>query len=190
MSSKHTYASALSPEYPLLGLLIQQPAHGYRIHQRLTTDLGQIWHISLSQVYNILKRMETHRFIIGQMQEQVGSPAKRHFKATQKGAKRFEEWLKTPSGSSVRAIRVEFITRLYFALAINKEEASHLIDEQIKESHKHLEILKDALDLLPLDQVFNRLALELRVHQLESILDWLPPMQYNSWVINTPFYRG
>lgn len=174
MSTKHTYASALSPEYPLLGLLIQEPAHGYRIHQRLTTDLGQIWRISLSQVYNILKRMETHGFIIGHMQEQVGTPARRLFEATQKGTKRFEEWLYTPSGSSVRAIRVEFITRLYFALARDKEQASQLIDEQIMESQKQLENLKSALDLLPLDQVFNQLALELRIHQLESILDWLP----------------
>lgn len=174
MPSKQAYASAISPEYPLLGLLIQQPAHGYKLHQRLTTDLGQIWRISLSQVYNILKRMETNGFIIGQMQEQVGTPARRHFKATQKGAKRFEEWLYTPSGSSVRAIRVEFITRLYFAYSINKEQAIHLVDEQIMESHKRLGIIKNALDLLPLDQVFNRLALELRIRQLESILDWLP----------------
>ncbi len=174
MPSKHTYASALSPEYPLLGLLIQQPAHGYRLHQRLTSDLGQIWHISLSQVYNILKRLETHRFIIGQMQEHVGTPARRCFEATPEGVERFEEWLFTPSGSSVRAIRVEFLTRLFFATAIKKEQANHLIDEQIRESRKHLEILKGALDLLPLDQAFNQLALELRVRQLESILDWLP----------------
>jgi DNA-binding PadR family transcriptional regulator len=174
MSSKHTYASTLSPEYPLLGLLIQQPAHGYRLHKRLNTDLRQIWHISLSQTYNILKRLETQKFIIGQMQEQVGTPARCKFKATPEGVKRFEEWLFTPSGSSARAIRVEFITRLYFALTIYKERASQLIDEQIAESHKHLEILRGALDLLPLDQAFNRLALELRIRQLESILDWLP----------------
>lgn len=174
MSPEHTYASTLSPEYPLLGLLIQQPAHGYRLHQRLTTDLRQIWRISLSQTYNILKRLEAHRFIIGQIQEQAGTPARRHFEATPEGVKRFEEWLYTPSGSSARAIRVEFITRLYFALAIYKEQASQLIDEQIIESHKHLEILKGELDLLPLDQAFNRLALELRIRQLESILDWLP----------------
>ncbi len=174
MSSKHTYASALSPEYPLLGLLIQQPAHGYSLHQRLTTDLGQIWRISLSQAYNILKRLETQEFIIGQMQEHVGTPARRHFEATPKGVKRFDEWLYSPSGSSVRAIRVEFLTRLYFALAIDKEQSSHIINEQIRESSKRLEIMKGVLDLLPLDQTFNRFALELRVRQLESILDWLP----------------
>ena len=83
-------------------------------------------------------------------------------------------WYSSEALFGARAIRVEFITRLYFALAIYKERASQLIDEQITESHKHLEILKSALDLLPLDQTFNRLALELRVRQLESILDWLP----------------
>jgi DNA-binding PadR family transcriptional regulator len=174
MPSKHSYASVLSPEYPLLGLLIQQPAHGYRLHQRLTTDLGQIWRISLSQTYNILKRLETHDFILGQMQEHAGTPARRHFEATLKGVKRFEEWLYTPSGSSVRAIRVEFLTRLYFALAKNKEQSTRIIDDQIRESSKHLEMMRGTLDHLPLEQTFNRLALELRVRQLESILDWLP----------------
>ena len=174
MPSKHTYASSLSPEYPLLGLLIQQPAHGYSLHQRLTTDLGEFWRISLSQTYNILKRLETHGFIIGWVQEHVGTPARRQFEATPKGVKRFEQWLFAPSGSSVRAIRVEFLTRLYFALALYKEQTSDLIDEQISESNKHLEIIKGALDLLPLDKTINRLALELRVRQLESILDWLP----------------
>lgn len=179
MTSMQTYASALSPEYPLLGLLIQQPAHGYRLHKRLTTDLGQIWHIGLSQTYNILKRLETQGFITGHTQEQIGAPGKRRFEATQKGVDRFDEWLYTPSGTSVRAIRVEFITRLYFALATNKERASHLIAEQVTESHKHLVILKEALDLVPLDQAFNRLALQLRIHQLESILEWLPGCNTN-----------
>ncbi len=179
MSSKHMYASAISPEYPLLGLVIQQPAHGYMIHQRLTTDLGQIWHISLSQAYSILKRMETHEFIIGQMQKQVGTPARRRFEVTPKGVVRFEEWLYTPSGTSVRAIRVEFITRLYFALATNKDQASLLIAEQVTESHKHLVLLKEALNLISLDQTFNRLALQLRIHQLESILEWLPRCKTN-----------
>ena len=35
----------------LLGLLAIRPDHGYELHQRLSNDLGQVWHISLSQTY-------------------------------------------------------------------------------------------------------------------------------------------
>jgi DNA-binding PadR family transcriptional regulator len=34
------YASALSPEYALLGFLAQKAAHGYELHQRLSNELG------------------------------------------------------------------------------------------------------------------------------------------------------
>ena len=174
MSPKHPYASTLSPEYPLLGLLIQRPGHGYRIHQRLTTELGNLWRISLSQTYNILKRLETQGFIDGQMQQRASTPARRTFEATPEGEKRFEEWLHATSGSSVRAIRVEFITRLYFALARNKGQAERIIDEQIMACQERLDFLRGNLDRLPTDQAFDRLGLELRIHQLESLLAWLP----------------
>ena len=57
----------LSPEYALLGLLDLQPMHGYELHQRLTKELGQIWHVSLSQAYNILKRLEHKNLIYGDL---------------------------------------------------------------------------------------------------------------------------
>ena len=69
------HASALSPEYALLGLLAGSPAHGYELHQVFTTDLGQVWHLSLSQTYNILNRLEAQGFIDGSLQEQEKLPA-------------------------------------------------------------------------------------------------------------------
>ena len=49
-----TQAAALSPEYVLLGFLNQQPAHGYDLHEHIEAELGQIWHISLSETMNSL----------------------------------------------------------------------------------------------------------------------------------------
>ena len=54
-----TQAAAVSPEYVLLGLLNLQPAHGYALHERITQELGTIWHISLSQTYSLLNRLES-----------------------------------------------------------------------------------------------------------------------------------
>lgn len=69
--------SAFSPACVLLGLLAQQPAHGYDLHQHLTADLGHLWRISLSQTYNILNRLEAQGLISGSVQEQAKRPARR-----------------------------------------------------------------------------------------------------------------
>jgi DNA-binding PadR family transcriptional regulator len=180
MARKSTYTSALSPEYALLGLVWQQPDHGYELHQRLVEDLGQIWHISLSQTYNILNRLEARGYISGTTQEQDKLPDRRQFDLTEAGRQRFEAWLHEPSGSSVRAIRVEFMTRLYFAHGIDRELADKIIETQISETRAGLSRLKALLSKIPEDRLFNRLGLELRVRQLASILDWLNDCQ---WVL-------
>ncbi len=173
MSSDSSYASALSPEYALLGLLAQQSAHGYELCQRLVAELGHVWHISLSQTYNILNRLEAHGWIAGVLQEQVKLPAKRTYALTEAGRQRFEAWLAQPTGCSVRAIRVEFITRLYFVQGLYPARVGPLIDAQLDDVRASLARLERILGDIPSEQTFNRLGVELRLRQLASICDWL-----------------
>lgn len=170
---KSPFIGSLSPEFALLGLLSQGPAHGYELHQRLTTELGQVWHLSQSQIYNILNRLEGKSYIHGTVLEQKKLPAKRLFTLTKSGQDRFNGWLYSPSRSSVRAIRVEFTTRLYFALAIDQDLASDLISGQIDETQVGLQRLIKRRSSIPDDQIINRLGLDLRIRQLKSILNWL-----------------
>ena len=173
MSRRPAYASALAPEYALLGFLEQHPAHGYDLYQRLKAELGQVWHISLSQVYSLLKRLEDQGGILGETETQDKLPARRLFRLTEAGQQRFEVWLRAPTGSSVRAIRVEFITRLHFALARDHNLARNLIDAQAAAIRSGLARLETSLSELPSEQRFNHLGLSLRIGQLTSILDWL-----------------
>ncbi len=173
MVTKSGYIGPLSPEYALLGFLAQRPDHGYELHRRLAAELGQVWHASQSQVYNILKRLEMQGDITGTVQEQEKLPSRLFYQLTPSGRARFDTWLNTPTGSSVRAIRVEFITRLYFANQYNQDMVDALIDSQVEETSKGLARLKGMLDELAPDQIFNRLGLELRINQLISILEWL-----------------
>lgn len=173
ISRSPPYASTLSPEFAISGFLAQRPSHGYDLYQRLTAELGQVWHISLSQVYNILKRLEDQWMILGEIETQEKLPARRLFHLTEAGQQRFETWLRAPTGCSVRAIRVEFTTRLYFALAREHSLARSLIDAQADAIRAGLAQLETSLDELPTGQLFNRLGLALRIGQLTSILDWL-----------------
>ncbi len=168
-----TYSSALSPEYALLGFLAQQPAHGYQLHQRLVTELGQVWHVSLSQTYNILKRIEAQGLIAGETQQQDKLPPRLKYHLTNAGRERLEKWLLTPTGSSVRAIRVEFITRLYFAALLGPDVPARLIQGQKDVTQSALDRLEASLAQLHGNQTFNYLGLDLRVRQLRAALDWL-----------------
>jgi DNA-binding PadR family transcriptional regulator len=168
-----TQAAAVSPEYVLLGFLNQQPAHGYALHERITQELGTIWHISLSQTYNLLNRLESQGYIAGIAQEQDKLPARRKFGVTSAGRRRFEDWLSVSTEPSAHAIRVEFLTRLFFALAISPASAQNVIDQQIVRTQDGLVQLQAQLTELPPEQTFNRLGLEFRVRQLMSIAHWL-----------------
>jgi DNA-binding PadR family transcriptional regulator len=170
---KESHIGALSPEHALLGLLAQSPAHGYELYQRLSTDLSQVWHISMSQAYNILNRLEAQGYIAGVVQEQDKLPARRLFHLTSLGQQRYGDWLNASSGSSVRSIRLELLTRLYFARLAGPQQAHRLVDMQIAETRQGLERLRALLAGIPGDQLINRLSLELRIRQLESILEWL-----------------
>jgi PadR family transcriptional regulator, regulatory protein AphA len=173
VNSRPHNTGLLSPEFVLLGFLAEQPMHGYELHQRIESELGHIWHISQSQVYNILKRLEQQGYISGTVQAQTKLPNRFLFELTSSGMERFETWLDTPTVCSVRAIRVEFITRLFFAGQRDHSKAGALIDSQVNKIRIGLERLNRMLSELPPEQVFNRLGLELRITQLSSIREWL-----------------
>jgi DNA-binding PadR family transcriptional regulator len=173
MLSQSRRASGVSPEYALLGFLSQQPAHGYDLHQQLITNLGQIWHVSLSQTYNILNRLEGQGFISGSVQEQTKLPDRRRFRLTAAGRRRFESWMHSTAGCSVHAIRIEFATRLYFARAMSIDKARGAVEAQIADTQNCVRRLQQMLEDIPPEQVFNRLGVELRIRQLTSAIRWI-----------------
>lgn len=173
MSKKQPPASTISPEYLLLGFLNQAPTHGYDLHERIHRELGQIWHISLSQIYNILNRLEAEGYIKGEMKAQEKSPPRHYFQLTLSGRKRFEEWLNTPTKPSIHAIRVEFLTRLYFVYMTTPQAIHALLESQITQIQLDLAHIQIMHRELAADQVFNQLGAELRIRQLTSVIAWL-----------------
>ena len=166
-------ASSLSPEYVLLGLLAEKPDHGYELHRRLRSELGQVWRIRLNHCYNLLKRLEAQGLIEGEVESRGDAPDRRRFRLTRAGKARFESWMRSPAGTSVRAIRVEFMTKLYFLRSRAPKDLEALIDDQRQALAGDLKRLKNMLDQVEDDQPINRLALDLRISQLKAILGWL-----------------
>jgi DNA-binding PadR family transcriptional regulator len=163
----------LAPEFALMGFLYFQPQHGYDLHRRLQTNLREVWHISQSQAYNILRRLERQGLIEAIHQAQAKRPDRDCFSLTSTGRERFEAWLRAPTRGTVRAVRVEFLTRLFFAGQISEDFVSRLLQEQAEATRLDVHNLRQRLALLPAGQMINRLGLDLRVRQLSVFLDWL-----------------
>ncbi len=167
----------LTPENLILGLLSQQPAHGYELQRRLVEALGQVWHMQLNQVYNLLKRLEARGLVTGTDEPATGAPPRRRFAVTPAGRAQFEHWLNSPTPPNVRAIRVEFTSRLYFAVTRERRLALRLVHEQAAQVAIYVADLQRQLDATPSERSFDRLGLALRVRTLTGVLAWLEDCQ-------------
>jgi DNA-binding PadR family transcriptional regulator len=177
MEDKPHHIGTLSPEMALLGLLYEQPNHGYELHRKVITELGQVWHLSQSQAYSILKRLESHGDISVEEISQEKLPSIQLLSMTAQGRKRFLDWLRAPSGGSTRAIRMEFVTRLYFLRQYMPEELAEAFERQRAEAKRHIERLVKTRTELPGEQIYNRISLDLRLKQLNTVLVWLDECQ-------------
>jgi DNA-binding PadR family transcriptional regulator len=173
MSKKRVVTKATSPEYVVLGLLDIRPSHGYELHQRLSSELRYIWNISLSQVYNILNRLQEQGYVHSEPEPQEDLPDRQRYRLTESGVQRLEAWLRSPVGPSVRAIRMAFTTKLLLAHARGDPPPEDLISEQEAAIERGLRNLTRSYEELPQAQLFSRLSLRLRITQLEALFDWL-----------------
>lgn len=173
MAKKEHHSGNLSPEFALMGFLIEKPCHGYDLHQRLNTELGQVWHLSQSQAYAILKRLETRGDISARIVEQEKLPARQILHITTSGRKRFFAWLETEISTTARSVRLEFLTRLYFANLYRPEIISQIYQSQLNEINAKIEQLETLIEHLPPEQIYNRLSLDLRLQQMKLIETWM-----------------
>lgn len=163
----------LSPKYAVLGFLYIGPMHGYELDKQLRLSLHEVWHISQSQTYNILKHLEKEKLISTTHEQQEKRPAKDRLTLTDLGRAEFESWLYTPTPGRARAIRVEFITRLFFSARLSPDLPFQIIAEQAGAIRASLVDLRDRLTRIPGGQVFNRMGVEIRINQLEALLGWV-----------------
>ncbi|MBC7876651.1 MAG: PadR family transcriptional regulator [Anaerolineales bacterium] len=171
--TENKHSGNLSPEFALLGFLISGPSHGYDLHQRFVAELGHVWHLSQSQAYAILKRLENRGDISAQVVEQEKLPARQRLKITAQGRRRFFEWLELGISATARSIRLEFLTRLYFTQLHRPENTSQIYQAQFAKIESSIEELESLIEHLPLEQTFNHLSLDLRLQQMKLIQNWM-----------------
>jgi len=120
-----------STEFALLGTLMSGPMHGYEILRFFNEELGSTWHISTSQLYALLKKLENEGLLSSSVEVQETRPSRRVFSLSQEGKKVFLEWLHSPT-EHARDLRIEFLTKLFFIEHLSITGGSELIDKQIE----------------------------------------------------------
>jgi DNA-binding PadR family transcriptional regulator len=160
------------PEFAALGFLAMRPVHGYDLHQLFEARLGKVWRLGQSQLYAVLKRLEAQGLVEAAVEEGRNSLARKVFSTTTAGRVRLDAWLREPSDCSARILRLEFISRLFFARELEPALLLPIVDSQEAELRRHLATHRALLATLAAGDAFNRLGMELKVRQLESLLAW------------------
>jgi len=166
--------SPLTIEYALLGLLYQQPRHGYEIFQQLLAEdgLGLVWRLKQSQLYALLTKLEQQDYIIATLEPQDARPPRKMLQLTAAGREVFRDWLQTPVPQG-RKMRLEFMAKLYFARRLEPAAAVALIDGQRDICREWLASLQTQADALSAERPFEWLVYQFRIGQVEAMLNWL-----------------
>jgi DNA-binding PadR family transcriptional regulator len=165
--------TTLTPDHTILGLLAAKPQHGYQILESFNDpqQLGSVWRMSTSQIYAVLKRLETQGWISGHELASQNAPSRIEYAIADKGRKHLLNWLHDPHpSSSIRRVRVEFLSRLYITRLLGLP-----IETVILHQHTACKNERDRLLQLQQEQAVDVgwLTSELVIAQLEAILQWI-----------------
>lgn len=160
-------------EFVPLGFLVEEPIHGYELYRRFGETLAGLWRISESQMYATLKRLEDHGFVQGSSPEKVAAASRRVLSPSAAGKSLFDAWLLEPSVCNPKVVRLEFLTRLFFARRLAPGSVAGLFESQRAIFINTLE--RHAANRGSPGTGFDvfDLALAFSESQLRSALDWL-----------------
>ncbi len=114
-------------ELPILGLLKQEPMHGYQLSKELTDVLGGFWRVSYGSLYPTLKRLQKQAAVETQ-EAALGGRRKNVYRITSVGEKLFEELLQ--EGGQETSEDTKFRMRFAFFRYLKPETRIRLLERR------------------------------------------------------------
>lgn len=165
---EYTARRGFPTEYGLLGVLLDGPAHGYDIQQRLRLSLGSVWHVAWSQLYNALHGLEEKGWVATAAGESSSGPPRHTYSVTARGRRAFLEWATSPV-LRLRDVRVELLAKLHFLQRHAPRELGSLLDRQSDALRRALAQSRSPEG----DAWIASIAASFRKYQTESALTWI-----------------
>lgn len=157
-------------EYCALAALALDGGHGYDLFKDLTKRLGTVCKLGRSQVYGLLKKLETNGLIEHYKVPQENLPTKKVYRITRKGREELDMWLSEPA-LSLRDMRMEFFLKKYFAEYLSEDRGFELLGSQkriLDKNRRKVSQMKDSAHTW-----IEREALDFRETMLNSAMEWL-----------------
>ncbi len=159
--------------HAILGLLEQEPRHGYELRAAFEALVGgsSMWDLRPAQVYTTLNRLEDAGLVECSGVMQAGGPEKRVYALTADGRKELRGWLAAPLAVSHQ--RDAFFLKLMIALACGGDPAA-LVRIQRAHMYRELHLLTEHRSGLDPETVLAHVLLhDKAVMHLEADLRWL-----------------
>ena len=155
-----------SRRFLILGLLLEGTKHGYELHR---SHLLRIWGIPMSQLYNLLKRLEKEGLVQASVEMQENRPGRKTYALTEAGRLAFLDWVQSPV-EKMRDIRTEFLAKLYMVYRLNLGIGKRLVQEQVRVCERRREMLAGKL---PGAEPFEALVQRYRLTMIDATIGWL-----------------
>ena len=166
-----------SLEFALLGLLAQDPLHGYELRKRLRTIFGPFRALSFSVLYPQLRRM-TEVGLVEQESIPKGGRSKRTrlvYSITNKGRERFDQLTERVSPSAWEDDNFE--VHVAFFSPTSKRNRLRILEGRHRRLQERADILRADLDRSAVG--LDKYLVEWRRHSLETAereIAWLEEM--------------
>lgn len=122
----------MSVKHALLGLLTENPKHGYDLKRDFDERLGEIWNLNYGQIYTTLERLMRDGLVeLFDEVSQEDKPDKKIYRITSSGRDELQDWLVKPLKHEPRTLRDELFLKLLFIDLTDPE----MLLQQIREQH-------------------------------------------------------
>ncbi len=159
--------------HAILGLLQQEPRHGYELRASFEAVVGgsAVWDLKPAQVYTTLTRLEEQGMIECSSVMQAGGPEKRVYSITDDGRKELRDWLSAPVPASHQ--RDAFFLKLMILLACDGEPKKLLKTQRTSLYRELHELTERRSRLDPNLELAQVLLHDKAVMHLDADLRWL-----------------
>jgi len=103
----------MSIRHAVLGLIAEEPRHGYAVRAAFEERVGDFWELNFGQVYQVLSALEKEGLIVGTGQQVGRRPRRTVYSVTARGRDALTAWLAQPL-SPAKPFRDDFYVRLLF----------------------------------------------------------------------------
>ncbi len=158
----------MSVPYALLGLLEQQPRHGYDLKRLFDRYFAPDHPVAFAQVYSTLGRLEEKGRVRVDAVERAEGPDRRRYAITDEGTRELVRWLERPLDAEPH-LQASLFTKVVLAI-LSGRPVEPLVDA---ERHAHLERMRELTAVRRTATMPVALLADYALFHLEADLRWL-----------------